>query len=315
MSVEQLLERIRKEVKTATQEKYDAEGLLRLQETMAFYNGEYQLIWSDELLEELKNKPQVKNHVTGIEGLDSITGGFREQQLITISAHSKHGKTAFGLFLMGKLQETNPVMIPLEQSSEEIVEQRSSNNWSLPRFLSPRSLAARVTVDWIEERVVEGIAKYNTKLVLVDHLGYINDMSEEFRRENHAYRVEKVMQSLKNIAKKWNVIVVLLVHIVKADESKPPSLEDLKGSQSILGESDKVIMLWRKNEMKKKVRIYSNKTMVSVLANRRTGRNGNVGLEFNALTGEFEENNGWVEAMEKMATQEIEIEESFDALS
>jgi replicative DNA helicase len=295
MSVDKILARIAKERSTVQKDLYDNEGLLRLQETMAAYDGEYQLVWSDDLLEELKSRPKVEAYNTGVRILDDLTGGFRDKQVITIAAHSKHGKTAFGLFLLEKLTYLNPVMIPLEQSNEELIEQRYENGYSIPRFLSPKSLAARVSTGWIEERVVEGIAKYNTKLVLIDHLGYINDMDGDYKRENHALRIEKMMQDIKNIAKKWNVAIVLLAHIVKADESKPPSLEDLKGSQSILGESDKVIMLWRKNSLQGKVRVYEDKTLISMLANRRNGKNGSIGLAFQG--GQYVEDNDWVQSM------------------
>ena len=309
MKAHDILKRVQSESKHLQQELYNAEGLMRLQETMKAYDGEYRLIWSDELLEEIKARPKVESYKVGLDLLDNLTGGFIDQQLITVAAHSKHGKTAFGLFLLEKLAKLNPVMIPLEQSNEELVEQRHGNGWSIPRFLSPANLATRVSTDWIEERVVEGIAKYNTKLVLIDHLGYINDMDGDFKRENLAYRIEKVMQSLKNIAKKWKVVVVVLVHIVKTDEGKPPSLEDLKGSQSILGESDKVIMLWRKNSLQKKIRIYENKTMVSVLANRRTGKNGNVGLSFSTTTGTYYEDNAWVKSLVDSAELNSQFEE------
>lgn len=290
--------------------KTDDDGMERLKQTMAEYDGEYRLIWSNDLLEEIKTRPKQQTYNTGLQRLDEITGGFLGRQIITVAAHSKHGKTAFGLFLLEKLAALNPVMIPLEQSNEELVEQRNANGWSVPLFLSPKSLAARVSTSWIEERVVEGIAKYNTKLVLIDHLGYINDMDGEYKRENLAYRIEKMMQNLKNIAKKWDVVVVLLVHIVKSDEGKPPNLEDLKGSQSILGESDKVLMLWRKNTLKKKIRVYENKTMVSVLANRRNGRNGSIGLRFE--NGQFIEDNSWVQSMVDSAQYDAEMHDQFD---
>lgn len=294
MSTTELLARIAKEKDSLKKELYNAEGLARLQETMAAYDGEYRLAWSEEILADIRSRPKVEAYKTGVASLDDITGGFRDQQVITIGAHSKHGKTAFGLFLLEKLESLNPVMIPLEQSNEELIEQRYENGYSIPKFLSPKALAARVSVDWIEERVVEGIAKYNTKLVLIDHLGYINDMDGDYKRENHSLRIEKVMQSLKNVAKKWNVVVVLLVHIVKADEAKPPTLEDLKGSQAILGESDKVIMLWRKNKKSGKVQVYEDKTMLAVLANRRNGRNGFIGLRFER--GQYLEDNDWVQS-------------------
>lgn len=313
-NVDDLLKRIQADAAKNKQDLYDAQGLLKLQEIAKAYDGEYKLIWSDELLQEIQARPKVALHGTKLPMLDAIIGGFREQQLITISAHSKHGKTAWGLFLMEQLADLSPVMIPLEQSNEELVQQRHDNGYSIPRFLSPRKLAARVTSDWIEERVVEGIAKYNTKLCLIDHLGYIDDYGEnnKYARENHAYRIEMVMKALKNIAKKWNVIIVLLVHISQSDEGKPPTLQDLKGSSSILQESDMVMMLWRKNEQRNKVRIYSNKTMVSVLANRRTGKNGSVGLLFNNTTGRFEEENGWVESMMRSAEAASAADEDFE---
>ena len=316
MKVEDLIKKIQGVSAAATKEVFNAEGLVRLQEVAAAYDGEYKLIWSDALLDEIKQRPKESLHKTGLHILDALIGGFKEQQLITISAHSKHGKTAMGLFLMEKLESLNPVMIPLEQSNEELVQQRYDNGYSIPRFLSPSRLAARVTIDWIEERVVEGIAKHNTKFVLIDHLGYIDDFGEngKYARENHAYRIELVMKGLKNLAKQWNVVIILLVHISQSDEGKPPTLQDLKGSSSILQESDMVMMLWRKNTQKSKVRIYENRTLLSVLANRRTGKNGNVGLMFNTKTGRYEEDNNWVTSMENAAAQAVQQDDMFNDL-
>lgn len=316
MSVDDLLRRIEAEQQTLKRDIYNATGLLKLQETMRAYNGEYRLIWSDELLKEIENKPQITLHITGVPLLDGVIGGFREQQLITIGGDTGHGKTAMGLFLVEQYEKLNPLVIPLEQSNEELVTQRKENGYTVPRFLSPRSLADRVTVEWIEERVVEGIAKHNTKLVLIDHLGYINDFgrNSEFRSENTAYRIGQVMKGLKNIAKKWNVILILLVHISQHDEGRPPSREDIKNSSDIAQESDMVILLWRKNALKKKVRVYENKTMLSVQKNRRTGKNATIGLEFNTKTGRFDENNAWVESLMKTAEQESKADDDFDNL-
>jgi len=316
MSVETLLKKINSEIKSLGKELKDSENLVRLQEVLGSYEGEYKLIWSDELKKQIEERPVTPSISLKMPLVDDVTGGFREQQLLTLSAHSKHGKTAFALFLMEKMSELNPVLIPLEQSAEELIRQRTANNQFLPKFLTPERLADRVTVDWIEERVVEGIAKHNTKMVVIDHLGYIDDFGENnrFSRENLAYRIQVVMQQLKAIAKRWNVIVLLLVHISQADESKPPSNQDLKGSSGILQESDKVMFLWRKNTLKNKARIYTNKVMFSITANRFTGRNGNVGLLFESATGNYVEDNGWVESMIKSAEQAIEQDELFDEI-
>ena len=149
--------------------------------------------------------------------------------------------------------------------------------------------------------------------MLIDHLGYVDNhgTNGKYAKENLAYRVGEVMRELKNIAKRWNVTIVLLCHISQKDEGHPPTLEDLKNSSDILQESDMVIMLWRKNTQKKKVRIYENKTLISVMANRRTGKNGNIGLSFNTATGHYESDNDWVKQMEEMAIQDIKSDDSF----
>lgn len=313
MNVDEIIRKIGEEKNRAKTEAHSVEGLVRLQEIAKAYDGEYKLIWSDDLLKDIQSRPQKTIFKTNIALLDNLIGGFREQQLVTISASSKHGKTSMGVFLMEAMQELSPVMIPLEQSNEEIVEQRHENGYSIPRFLSPAQLASKVTVDWIEQRIIEGIAKYNTKFVLIDHLGYIdnNGTDGQHRKENLAYRIGEVMRELKNVAKRWNVVIILLCHISQKDEGRPPTLEDIKNSSDILQESDMVIMLWRKNSLHGKVRIYEDKTMVSVMANRRTGRNGNIGLEFNTKTGRYEENNSWVAQMEEMAKQTIQTEYQF----
>lgn len=313
MEINELIASIEKEQERAKQEISSNEGLLRLQEVAAKYDGEYKLVWSHALLQELADRPKIIAHPTGLKDLDNLIGGVRDQQVITISAHSKHGKTSFGMFMLHALESLNPVMVALEQSNVELIEQRTENGYTVPNFLSPAMLPAKVDVDWIEQRIIEGIAKYNTKLVLIDHLGYIdnNGPGGINRRENLAYRVGEVMRSLKAIAKRWNVCILLLVHISQSDEGKPPTLEDLKNSSDILQESDMVMMLWRKNIREGKVRIYEDKTMISVLANRRTGKNGNVGLKFNRETGLYESDNEWVEAMEAKAKSMLEDNDDF----
>ena len=140
-------------------------------------------------------------------------------------------------------------------------------------------------------------------MVVIDHLGYIDNNGEgnKYRRENLAYRIGMVMKEIKGIAKRWNVIVLLLVHVSEGDEGKPPSLQDIGNSSDIKKESDTVIGIWRKNYKKNKVRIYEDKTMFSVLANRRFGTNGNVGLRFLTDTGVYVEDNNWVKDMETIA--------------
>lgn len=303
MNVDELIAKINSEIEQADKNLKDTDGLIRLREAAKNYSGKYKLVWSDELAEQIKNEPQTKSHMTGVSDIDALVGGFSEEQLITLSGNTKHGKTQLGMFFTSKYHELSPVFIGLEQSARELIIQYNKNGYVLPKFLTPENLATQVTVDWIEERVIEGIAKYNTKFVFVDHLGYIDDMNNgKYVRENHAYRIEKIMQGMKGIAKRWKIIILLNVHISQADEGNPPSLQDIKGSSAIAQESDKVLFVWRESSKDgKKPRIYTNNTLLTVAASRSNGKNGHVGLRFNNETGNYESNNDWLDNLLKEA--------------
>lgn len=311
MSARDIIERITQEKKKLQDELYNAEGLMRLQETMASYDGEDKLHSSEDIAKSLSEKPRPTGHLTGILPLDALTGGFRQKQVVTLFAHTKHGKTEMSMWLMSLFPQLSPVLIPLEQGAEELIEQRQERGYKVPHFLAPVHHDAFVTPEWIEERIVEGIAKYNTKMVVIDHLGYI-DNTGEHARENLAYRIGQVMKQLHHFAGKWNVCIVLISHISEGDEGKPPVLQDLANSSDIKKESDTVISIWRKNSLKRKIRVYENKTLLSVLANRRFGKNGNVGLGFDDTTGNFYEDNAWVESMVDSARRAVEEDEMFE---
>lgn len=307
MEIEEIVDKITTEYEKSKTEDSSAEGIERLMATAKAYQGEYRLVWSDEIVEKLKDKPKAEGHKTGIVELDQLTGGFRQEQIVTMFAHTKHGKTETAMWMTGLFPDLAPVVIPLEQNAEEIISQRIERGYEIPRFLSPENQETFVDTSWIEKRVIEGIAKYNTKMVVIDHLGYIDNNGEKgkYKRENLAYRIGMVMKELKGIAKRWDVLILLLVHVSEGDEGKPPSLQDIGNSSDIKKESDTVIGIWRKNHNHKKVRIYDNKTMLSVLANRRFGKNGNVGLEFDSDKGTFFSNNDWVKQMEDAAFEDI----------
>lgn len=312
MEINDLIKKIESEKEKAKTQLHSDEGLLRLQEVASRYDGEYRLIWSDELQKEIEARPKKSMHMTGVALIDDLLGGLREQMMIGLGAHSGHGKTAMGLYLLKQYEYLNPVMIPIEQSNEELIEQRLANGQFIPKFLSPEKHAGRVRTDWLEERIVEGIAKYNSKLILIDHLGYV-DPDAKHDRDPEPLRIERKLQEIKTIAKRWNVIIIVLIHITQLDEGTPPSLLNLKGSSAIRQECDKVILLWRKNSQKGKIRLYQNETLFSLQKNRWSGRNGNVGLLFDQQTGNYAEYNGWVKALEEMAQQEIDVDNQFDA--
>ena len=277
------------------------------------YEGEYKLIPWSELEQRIIDRPRTTSHGTKLAKFDEITRGFKEQQLIVITGHTKHGKTSFCSFLAKQLEELNPIFIALEQSAEEIIDYRLSEGYYIPHLFSPDRVASAVTMEWIEHRIVEGIAKYNTKLVVIDHLGFIDNYGEnrKYARENLAERIGLNVRELKSIAKRWNVIVVLAVHISQNDETKLPALHDIKNSSSIAQEADKVIMVWRENTKGKHDQPeYTNNVVLSVQANRQRG-NGNIKVVFDIRTGDYYESD-YELSLEKIAQQEKDADEEFN---
>jgi replicative DNA helicase len=138
-------------------------------------------------------------------------------------------------------------------------------------------------MDWLESKIVEAIAKYNTRIVFIDHLDFV----VSFKAENHHLNIAQAMRDLKGLAKKWNIVIFLVAHLTKAKMDTQPTIEDLRGSASIGQEADTVILLWRETKREDGQVVITDNVNVSVQANRRTGRTGNVKMCF--ADGKFTE--------------------------
>ena len=221
--------------------------------------------------------------------------------------------TAFGLWVLKQYESLNPVLIPLEQSSEELIEQRYENKQFIPNYLSPKKHSAHVDPDWIEQRIVEAIAKYNSKMVMIDHMGYI-EVGADYRKEGEHLRIEKKLQGLKHLAIKWNVVIVILIQLSQMEEEQAPQLRDLKGSSAIRQELDQVLLLWRNNIKQGKARAYDNKVLISMQKNRFTGINTNAGAEFNLKDGNYlftPASAEWCANLENRAKQDVHADDQF----
>lgn len=313
MKIDELIKKIENDKSNLKEDILSDEGMERLKAVAKEYSGEYKLVWSHDTLEEIKKRPKRESHKSGVEEFDRITGGFRPQQMIGIGAQSGHGKTAFGLWILNQYKKLNPVLIPLEQSSEELIEQRYENGQFVPNYLSPKKHSAHVNPDWIEQRIVEAIAKYNSKMVMLDHMGYI-EVGEDYRRESEPLRIEKKLQAIKHLAIKWNVVIVILIQLSQMEEEQAPQLRDLKGSSAIRQELDQVLLIWRNNTKAGNARAYDNKVLLSMQKNRFTGINTNAGAEFDYKTGDYifsDAAKEWSKNLEQKAKENVKENDAF----
>lgn len=275
MNTKELIASLEKEIRTNDIQLDQEAALLRLQDIARVYEGDDQVISSAELAEKIKNSPPERKILSGFPGLDAILDGFREGQLVVLSGITKHGKTSMAVEFTVQMAAENPLWLPFEEPAIDLVRKFTERNDSPPLFYTPETMKGN-TLEWIEQKIVEAKAKFDSKLVFIDHLGFIQDSERAHGDENMAYKIERIVRSLKKLAVKWKVVVVLLAHLTKTKIDTNPSFEDLKGSSAIAQEADTVMLLWRKTEKKKGKVTITNETNLSVQANRRVGRTGNV---------------------------------------
>ena len=266
---------LKAEVNSIKDEDRKNEAKVRLEKAMLTYKGEDELISSMDILEIIKNAPEEKKYMTGIKNLDKLLDGFRENQLVVLAAPTKSGKSQMTVELAIRMPKTNPVFIPFEESAEELVRKFHDVGEKPPMFYTPKQITGNNTT-WIEKKVVEGIVKYNSKLFFVDHLHFI----VPFSADRLDTRIGQVMRDLKRIAKDHGVIIVIVAHLKKTQMEVAPTLEDLRDSSFIAQEADTVLMMWRESKRVNGIMETTNNTIISVQANRRKGKTGNVGMKF-----------------------------------
>lgn len=252
--------------------------LARLKDTMSKYEGEDEIISASEMKRRLEREGVKPYLSTGVEGLDRIIKGFRQKQLIILSAPPKAGKTSFCLHLTSLMEKHNPLWLPLEQDLEEIVSVCLERGVEVPHMFAPEKNKFPPDTDWIEQKIIEGIAKYDAKIVFIDHLSFVRP-SNAVERERYV-QVGRSVEKIKEMAKVLEIPIVLVSHLKKANPTEIPTTEDLYESAMIHQLCDMVLMLWRECYTQKKLTHFTDKVLLSVLANRRHGQTGHVRFRY-----------------------------------
>lgn len=293
--VENLISKLENEIITTQKIGEQADSLNRLKEIAKVYRGEDKIISFAEIADRVRNEKEETKFMSGYVGVDDLLKGFRPQQLIVVSALTGSGKTSFLMDMTCKLKEQNPLWFPFEEGAEELIRKFLERGEEPPKAFTPENMKSN-TMEWLESKIVESIAKYDTKIVFIDQLDFIVSM----KGENHALNVGQTMRDLKGLAKKWNVVIFIICHLTKAKMDNQPTLEDLKGSSSIGQESDTVILLWRETKREKGELVITNNVNISVQKNRRHGRTGNVKMVYE--NGKFIEK-AWLDELEEVVNE------------
>ena len=256
---------------------------------------------------------------TGFEGLDKMTSGWQNSDLIIIAARPAMGKTAFVLSMAKNIavDYRNPVaLFSLEMSNVQLVNRLITNvceipsekiksgqlanyEWQQLDYKLKDLLDAPLYVDdtpslsvfELRTKARRLVREHGVKIIIIDYLQLMNASGMAFGSRQE--EVSTISRSLKGLAKELNIPIVALSQLNRGVESregidgKRPQLSDLRESGAIEQDADMVCFIHRPEYYK----IYQDdrgndlRGMAEiVIAKHRNGAVGEVLLRFK---GEF----------------------------
>ena len=210
---------------------------------------------------------------TGFVGLDKITTGLHEGNLIILAARPAMGKTALALNIakhVATMERKPTVIFSLEMGAEELIERMVASEGMVPGYhLKTGNLS---TDEWkrlvhaqsnlydvpifVDDTAGIRISEIRSKarklsqemgglgIIIIDYLQLITGS----KRENRQQIVSEISRELKILAKDLRVPVIALSQLsrsVEQRQDKRPMLSDLRESGSIEQDADIVAFLYR----------------------------------------------------------------------
>ena len=135
--------------------------------------------------------------------------------------------------------------------------------FALPQVTQPSNLL------WLEQRIWEAKAKYDVKVVFVDHLHFL--LSFDQLMNNSSLAIGHAMRELKRIAIETDTVIFLIAHLQKTRLEKAPTISDLRDSSFVGQEADMVFLVWREVKDIDSIEKYGKDSFLKIEKNRRKG--------------------------------------------
>jgi archaellum biogenesis ATPase FlaH len=224
------------------------------------YTGEDEVVTSTEMKVMVDDEPHRDWFRSGIPTLDKEIEGFEAGELIAISGPRKSGKTLFCQTLTKTFDEQG--LASLWFSYELTPRQffRAFDDAELPVFLMPKKNRAHDLV-WLQDRILESIAKFGVSVVFIDHLHFLFDLAKV---RNSSIEIGQVIRFLKGLAIDLNITIFVLCHMKKLQLDTEPCDVDFRDSSFVASESDTGLIIWR-------VKDSANQAWLKICYSRRTG--------------------------------------------
>ncbi len=233
-----------------------------------------------ELKEKLKDAPNTKVY-SKIPLLDEMTDGFQAGQLVVMSGATGNGKSQFLQSLTRNFSEQN---VPCLWFSYEmpVLELAQRFGDEVPSIAIPNK-NVESSMDWLKIRILEGIAKFGSRIIFIDHLHYLLDL-KSLQGVNTSIAIGSMMRELKKFALETETTIFLVSHLAKTKIDENPTIADLRDSSFVAQEADIVMIIWRSkvdDSNSPSGFRYTNESFLSIDKNRWNGKLGYVKLTYN----------------------------------
>ena len=268
----------------------------------------------DTHMQMVETRSQTDGFVTGLStgfvGLDKITTGLHEGNLIILAARPAMGKTALALNIakhVATMERKPAVIFSLEMGAEELIERMVASEGMVPgyhlktgnlstdewkRLVHAQSSLYDVPI-FVDDTAGIRISEIRSKarklaqemgglgVIIIDYLQLITGS----KGENRQQIVSEISRELKILAKDLRVPVIALSQLsrsVEQRQDKRPMLSDLRESGSIEQDADIVAFLYRDAYYQKEQADSQEANNVTelILEKNRHGSLGTVKLYF-----------------------------------
>jgi len=229
-----------------------------------------EFLMQDFIFRKVEQKEKGELIKTGFQKLDKVTGGFYPANLVILGGKTSMGKSAVGLNIAKNIAKEIPTyLLSIEMKNDEVMgrflmDEASVNGYRLrdcdlkpmeeqAALIAKNNFKSKLYVEdkagWnvakIHNRVKQLVKKLKIKVVIIDYLQKIAPSNPKESRER---QIGGIAEDLKTMAKKLDVVVIVLCQMSRENEkrqNKRPLLSDLRDSGSIEQEADVVLFVHR----------------------------------------------------------------------
>ena len=258
---------------------------------------------------------------TGYKGLDKMTSGWQNSDLIIIAARPAMGKTAFVLSMAKNMAIDRDIpvgMFTLEMANVQLVKRLISNiadidggqiksgqlspdDWErlnerirsvyrAPLYLDE---TPGLSITELRTKARRLVREHGVKIIMIDYLQLMN--ATGLKLGSREQEVSTISRSLKALAKELNIPIIALSQLNRSTETredKRPVLSDLRESGAIEQDADIVCFIHRPEYYTKSSEDKEGNSIKGlaelIVAKHRSGAVGDVKLRFVSQYARFE---------------------------